>query len=142
MRETATTRGLELTSLSRPLRPEDLSNFDYILGMDFENMAGIQVAADDWADRSSVPADYRNKVPCFLVPLTCAFCARAHVLQIEASPSVNTDICRPLHTICLCIPDHQPADGNLPASAGEAHVQLPARRVHVQKYHGGARPIL
>ena len=34
---------MELTSRSRPLTPEDLSRFDYVIGMDASNMAAIQV---------------------------------------------------------------------------------------------------
>lgn len=62
MRDTALLRKIELTSLSRPLKPEDLSSYEYILGMDFANMAEIQLAADHWAEKFSVPSNYRNKV--------------------------------------------------------------------------------
>lgn len=63
MMETAAKRNFDITSTSRPLRPEDLQKFDYILGMDFENQAAIQVAADHWAGQGKdIPTDYRNKV--------------------------------------------------------------------------------
>lgn len=59
----ATKRGVNLTSRSRPLTAEDMQNFDYILGMDFENIAAIQVAADHWASKGkNIPKDYRSKV--------------------------------------------------------------------------------
>ncbi|CAL5220231.1 g2207 [Coccomyxa viridis] len=59
----AAKRGVCLTSRSRPLRPEDMTTFDYILGMDFENNATIQVAADYWLARGKpVPSKYREKV--------------------------------------------------------------------------------
>ncbi len=59
----ASKRNVHLTSRSRPLTPEDLQNFDYILGMDYENIAAIQVAADYWASKGkNVPKDYRSKV--------------------------------------------------------------------------------
>lgn len=34
MLRTAAARGVKLTSFSRPLKPRDLSRFDYIIGMD------------------------------------------------------------------------------------------------------------
>lgn len=56
-------RDVHLTSRSRPLRPADLHNFDFIIGMDHENIAAIQVAADYWASKGSdIPKDYRSKV--------------------------------------------------------------------------------
>lgn len=59
----ASKRDVHLTSRSRPLTPEDFRKFDYILGMDFENIAAIQVAADYWASRGKdIPKDYRSKV--------------------------------------------------------------------------------
>lgn len=77
MRETAASRGVTLTSRSRPLRHEDLTTFDYILGMDFENMANIQLAADHWADRHDIPNNYRDKVQhsCKLYASRCAVLA-------------------------------------------------------------------
>ena len=60
---TAVKRGINITSRSRPLKPQDLHNFDYILGMDFENKAAIQLAADYWASEGHpIPANYRDKV--------------------------------------------------------------------------------
>lgn len=63
MAAVASKRGIELTSLSRPLRPDDLVRFEYILAMDFSNKAAIEVAADHWANEGlPVPKDYRDKV--------------------------------------------------------------------------------
>ncbi|KAK9801402.1 hypothetical protein WJX73_006659 [Symbiochloris irregularis] len=75
MRETATTRGFDLTSRSRPLKPEDLTAFDYILGMDFDNMALMQIAADHWAATKDIPANYRNKVKlmCSFIPKSSSY---------------------------------------------------------------------
>lgn len=42
MRDHASRRGIELTSLSRKLIPADLEKFDYILGMDDSNMLNIR----------------------------------------------------------------------------------------------------
>lgn len=37
MRATAKRRGIEITSISRPIRPSDFRNFDLILAMDNQN---------------------------------------------------------------------------------------------------------
>lgn len=62
MRGHASRRGVELTSRSRPLTPRDLREFDLIVGMDAQNIAAIQRAADHWAAKQDVPQDYRDKV--------------------------------------------------------------------------------
>ena len=41
-------RGVVLTSRSRPLRPVDLSRFDYIIGMDPKNIRAINEAGVHW----------------------------------------------------------------------------------------------
>lgn len=62
MIEAAAKREFAITSLSRPLSPEDMQKFDYIIGMDFENQAAIQVAADYWASHgAAIPTNYRDK---------------------------------------------------------------------------------
>lgn len=72
MMEVAQKRNIDITSVSRPLKPEDLTSFDVILGMDFQNMADIQVAADYWAEQGQpVPRDYRDKV--FTQDSICSF---------------------------------------------------------------------
>lgn len=43
MRRAAEQRQVYLTSRSRPLTPQDLSTFDYIIGMDAKNVADMQV---------------------------------------------------------------------------------------------------
>eukprot|EP00798_Chlamydomonas_sp_ICE-L_P022263 gene22263-29335_t len=64
MTATAKKRGVYLTSRSRPLNPLDLSRFDYILGMDRNNMAAMQVASDYWLskDSKSVPLNYQDRL--------------------------------------------------------------------------------
>ena len=63
MAAAAAKRGVELTSLSRPLRPDDLVRFDHILAMDFENKAAIELATDHWLGKGfPIPQDYREKV--------------------------------------------------------------------------------
>ena len=44
MRQAAERRQVFLTSRSRPLTPQDLSSFDYLIGMDAKNVADIQVS--------------------------------------------------------------------------------------------------
>ena len=63
MAAAAAKRGIDLTSLSRPLRPDDLVRFEYILAMDFDNKAAIELATDHWADEGfPIPSGYRDKV--------------------------------------------------------------------------------
>jgi protein-tyrosine-phosphatase len=63
MTAAAAKRGVDLTSLSRPLRPEDLQRFDYILAMDYANKAAIEEATDFWAGQGeNIPKTYRDKV--------------------------------------------------------------------------------
>ena len=62
MTRAAIGRGVKLTSRSRPLRPADLVECDYILGMDAANLAAIRRAAEYWKSKHAVPADYDTKV--------------------------------------------------------------------------------
>ena len=41
----ATKRGIKMEGASRPLRPEDFSAFDYIIGMDNSNKGALWVTA-------------------------------------------------------------------------------------------------
>ena len=43
MTQAASKRGVKLTSKSRPLRPQDLSEYQYIVGMDPKNLAAMEV---------------------------------------------------------------------------------------------------
>jgi protein-tyrosine phosphatase len=43
MARAAQKRGINLTSKSRPLRPDDLQRFDYIVGMDPMNLKAMEV---------------------------------------------------------------------------------------------------
>jgi len=49
MTAVAKERGVKLTSRSRPLTPEDLNTFDYIMAMDYDNVTAIFRAADYWS---------------------------------------------------------------------------------------------
>lgn len=48
MTRVAATRGVTLTSLSRPLTPGDLQDSDLIIGMDAANLAAIRRAGEHW----------------------------------------------------------------------------------------------
>ena len=43
MTQAAKKRGVHLSSKSRPLKPEDLSKFEYIVGMDPKNLTAMTV---------------------------------------------------------------------------------------------------
>ncbi len=63
MTRVAATRGVKLTSLSRPLTPQDLEEFDHILGMDAANLAAIRRAGQHWQKEGKVASsDWENKV--------------------------------------------------------------------------------
>ncbi|OJV36019.1 MAG: phosphotyrosine protein phosphatase [Bacteroidales bacterium 36-12] len=46
MRFHASQRGFHLTHISRPVKSEDLDNFDMIIGMDNQNIQGLKSLAD------------------------------------------------------------------------------------------------
>ncbi|KAG2483017.1 hypothetical protein HYH03_018097 [Edaphochlamys debaryana] len=75
MTVTARKRGVILTSRSRPLQPLDLSRFDYVIGMDPNNLKAIRTAADYWLVRpmgaGKVPTDYARRVS-----LMTQYCAK------------------------------------------------------------------
>lgn len=113
MRETAGLRGLELTSRSRPLKPEDLTQFDYILGMDFANMALMQLAADHWAETKPIPKGYRDKVGIVLVSAyaalldfhACIQCLYACILCILPWHSSFLSYAWQVKLICSFMPE-------------------------------------
>jgi len=64
MTQVAQARGIRLTSRSRPLVPEDLANFDIILGMDESNVNAIRQAGKHWqlAGLVSTHTEWERKV--------------------------------------------------------------------------------
>lgn len=58
----AAARGVTLTSISRPLCPEDLERFDHIIGMDTSNITAIKRAAEHWKSNRSLNVDYMPKL--------------------------------------------------------------------------------
>ncbi|XP_074294918.1 uncharacterized protein LOC141622800 [Silene latifolia] len=71
MRSTAKRRGIEITSISRPIRPSDFTEFDLILAMDNSNKADILEAYESWKKRGNLPPDADKKVK-----LMCSYCKR------------------------------------------------------------------
>ncbi|XP_030504338.2 uncharacterized protein LOC115719429 isoform X2 [Cannabis sativa] len=71
MRGTAKSRGIRITSLSRPIRPSDFVDFDLILAMDNQNKDDIIEAFNRWKFKDPLPEDAHNKVK-----LMCSYCKR------------------------------------------------------------------
>ncbi|XP_022752594.1 uncharacterized protein LOC111301293 isoform X1 [Durio zibethinus] len=66
MREASKRRGIEIASISRPIRPSDFRDFDLILGMDKQNREDILEAFNRWKFRETLPADGHKKVSSIL----------------------------------------------------------------------------
>lgn len=71
MRTAAKRRGVEITSISRPIRPSDFRDFDLILAMDKQNREDILEAFNRWKFREPLPEDAHKKVK-----LMCSYCKK------------------------------------------------------------------
>ncbi|KAD5803362.1 hypothetical protein E3N88_14722 [Mikania micrantha] len=71
MRAASKRRGIEITSISRPIRPSDFKDFDLILAMDKQNKEDILGAFDRWRFRETLPEDASKKVK-----LMCSYCKK------------------------------------------------------------------
>ncbi|XP_048234272.1 putative low molecular weight protein-tyrosine-phosphatase slr0328 isoform X2 [Ricinus communis] len=71
MRAASKRRGIEITSISRPIRPSDFRDFDIILAMDKQNREDILEAFNRWKVRDSLPDDAHEKVK-----LMCSYCKK------------------------------------------------------------------
>ncbi|XP_073144452.1 uncharacterized protein [Henckelia pumila] len=71
MRAASKRRGIEITSISRPIRPSDFREFDLILAMDRQNREDILEAFERWRHRETFPIDADKKVE-----LMCSYCKR------------------------------------------------------------------
>ncbi|KAF8403241.1 hypothetical protein HHK36_011342 [Tetracentron sinense] len=71
MRAASKRRGIEITSLSRPIRPSDFRDFDLILAMDKQNRNDIMEAFDRWRFKDTLPSDAHKKVR-----LMCSYCKK------------------------------------------------------------------
>ncbi|KAF7805690.1 putative low molecular weight protein-tyrosine-phosphatase [Senna tora] len=71
MRAASKRRGIEITSISRPIQPSDFKDFDLILAMDKQNREDILEAFNRWKFRDPLPADAHKKVK-----LMCSYCKK------------------------------------------------------------------
>ncbi|XP_058195978.1 uncharacterized protein LOC131312319 isoform X2 [Rhododendron vialii] len=71
MRAAAKRREIQITSLSRPIRPTDFRDFDLILAMDKQNKEDILGALERWNFKENLPADAYKKVR-----LMCSYCKK------------------------------------------------------------------
>ncbi|WVZ91709.1 hypothetical protein U9M48_037842 [Paspalum notatum var. saurae] len=71
MRAASKKRGIEVTSISRPIRPSDFRDFDLILAMDRQNYEDILNAFERWRHKEPLPESAPNKVK-----LMCSYCKR------------------------------------------------------------------
>ncbi|XP_010535669.1 PREDICTED: uncharacterized protein LOC104810902 [Tarenaya hassleriana] len=71
MRSAAKRRGIDITSISRPIRASDFEEFDLILAMDNQNQEDILSAFDVWKVRANLPSDSDKKVK-----LMCSYCKK------------------------------------------------------------------
>ncbi|RDX76725.1 hypothetical protein CR513_43250 [Mucuna pruriens] len=71
MRAASKRRGIQITSISRPIKPSDFVDFDLILAMDKQNREDILEAFNRWKGRHSLPDDAHKKVK-----LMCSYCKK------------------------------------------------------------------
>ncbi|KAK7262192.1 hypothetical protein RJT34_29754 [Clitoria ternatea] len=71
MRAASKRRGIQITSISRPIKPSDFIDFDLILAMDKQNRADILEAFNNWKGRYKLPDDAHKKVK-----LMCSYCKK------------------------------------------------------------------
>ncbi|KAJ9188704.1 hypothetical protein P3X46_000074 [Hevea brasiliensis] len=71
MKAASKRRGVEITSISRPIRPSDFRDFDIILAMDKQNRDDIVEAFNRWRFRETLPDDAHKKVE-----LMCSYCKK------------------------------------------------------------------
>eukprot|EP00246_Nothoceros_aenigmaticus_P003868 TRINITY_DN1508_c0_g1_i1.p1 TRINITY_DN1508_c0_g1~~TRINITY_DN1508_c0_g1_i1.p1 ORF type:complete len:169 (-),score=23.33 TRINITY_DN1508_c0_g1_i1:7-456(-) len=76
MREAARRRGVNITSISRPICPDDLDKFDHIMAMDRRNKQDILGALKKWKGEEALG----NKVR-----LICEYC-KHHALDDVPDP--------------------------------------------------------
>lgn len=69
MRAASKRRGIEITSISRPIQSSDFRDFDLIVAMDEQNRQDILEAYNRWKLREPLPEDAHKKVK-----LMCSYC--------------------------------------------------------------------
>uniref|UniRef100_A0ACD5ZVY5 Uncharacterized protein n=2 Tax=Avena sativa TaxID=4498 RepID=A0ACD5ZVY5_AVESA len=68
---TSKKRGIEVTSISRPIKPSDFRDFDLILAMDRQNYEDILSSFERWQQKEPLPDSAPKKVK-----LMCSYCKR------------------------------------------------------------------
>ncbi|CAH9093808.1 unnamed protein product [Cuscuta epithymum] len=71
MRAAAKRRGIEITSISRPIRPSDFKDFNLIIAMDESNKSDILEQITRWSKREGLSVDVHEKVQ-----LMCSYCEK------------------------------------------------------------------
>ncbi|XP_052164385.1 uncharacterized protein LOC127781471 [Oryza glaberrima] len=71
MRSASKKRGIEVTSISRPVKPSDFRDFDLILAMDRQNYEDLLSSFERWRHREPLPDSGPKKVK-----LMCSYCKR------------------------------------------------------------------
>ncbi|XP_006659685.1 putative low molecular weight protein-tyrosine-phosphatase slr0328 [Oryza brachyantha] len=71
MRSASKKRGIEVTSISRPVKPSDFRDFDLILAMDRQNYEDLLSSFERWRHREPLPDSAPKKVK-----LICSYCKR------------------------------------------------------------------
>ncbi|KAM7522491.1 hypothetical protein LguiA_012393 [Lonicera macranthoides] len=90
MRAASKRRGIQITSLSRPIKPSDFVEFDLILAMDRQNKGvlmhwpnqnygseDILAALERWSFKETLPADAYKKVR-----LMCSYCKKHEETEV------------------------------------------------------------
>ncbi|CAA7405380.1 unnamed protein product [Spirodela intermedia] len=77
MRAASKKRGIEITSISRPIRPSDFKDFDLILAMDLQNKDDILAKYELWSFKEPLPADAQRKVK-----LICSYCTKHRETEV------------------------------------------------------------
>ncbi|KAF9596991.1 hypothetical protein IFM89_014705 [Coptis chinensis] len=77
MRGASKKRGIEITSISRPIRPSDFKDFDIILAMDRQNKDDILGALERWKFKETLPSDAHKKVK-----LMCSYCKKHNETEV------------------------------------------------------------
>nr|XP_023884523.1 uncharacterized protein LOC111996756 [Quercus suber] len=77
MRAASKRRGIEITSISRPIRLSDFRDFDLILAMDRQNREDILEAFNRWKFRETLPDDAHKKVK-----LMCSYCKKHDEIEV------------------------------------------------------------
>ncbi|XP_042482377.1 uncharacterized protein LOC122062808 [Macadamia integrifolia] len=77
MRAASKRRGIEVTSISRPIRISDFRDFDLILAMDKQNRDDIFEAFNRWRFKETLPFEAHKKVK-----LICSYCKKHYETEV------------------------------------------------------------